>query len=59
MNLYKGLLFQGGYFTTPESLELLGAVEESTGIVANAQKHESRPVQAASVVGTGGDCCPA
>ena len=57
MNLYKGLLFQGGYFTTPDSLELLGAFEESIGIVV-PQKHESRPA-AASVVGRDGDCCPA
>ena len=58
MNLYKGLLFQGGYFTTPESLELLGPVEETFGI-SGPRKSESRPAQAASVVGRDGDCCPA
>ena len=57
MNLYKGLLFQGGFFTTPDSLALLGAVEESIGIDF-AQKHESRP-EAASLIGRDGDCCPA
>ena len=53
MNIYAGLLFQGGFFATPESLKALDAVEESIGF---AQKRESRP-KAASVDVCDGECC--
>ena len=55
MNLYKGLLFQGGYFTTPEQLKALGPVEESIGLAGGAQKRGSRPEAASAIVG--GECC--
>ena len=59
MNLYKGLLFQGGFFTTPEALRALEPVEESIGLSsAGAQKRESRPEAALRNV-VPANCCPA
>ena len=56
VEMAAGLLFQGGFFATPESLKQLEAVEETLGV---ARKRESRPLAGAASSGlaAGDECC--